>query len=200
MPKMSYAFILSLLVHMLIALIVFIVIDKKQSEDVSFFDEKNLISLSFGSHPGSTKKESKGYSQRQREGQSHPKMVSAQTNITKTVERSSSGEGEIAGFSTGGGNGTAAGGSGGEGVNFGEAIENYKEPLYPKLAIRRGIEGDLEVLIFVKTDGQVESIQVTRPSGHDILDQAALEAIKNWVFKARATSYKVTKKVVFKLR
>jgi TonB family protein len=207
MPKMSYAFILSLLVHGLIGFIVFLAIDKNQSNDVNFFDEKNLISLNFGSSgvkgtgsQSDLKSTAKNSAKSNHTIGSKNQNISPQDSSETLGSMGSVGSAGSTGSGTGTGNGTGNGTGGGVGVSFGEAIESYKDPLYPKLAIRRGIEGDLDVLIQVGSDGRVQSIQLTRSSGHDILDQAALTAIKEWIFKPRNSAYQVTKKVVFKLR
>lgn len=199
---MSYAFILSLILHAFIGFIVLLSIEKNQTNEVSFFDEKNLISLTFGSPQGSSSKSSgpKG-SPKSNSTKNDTKSFSTQPVKPDSEQGSSSSQQVASGNSGSSGTSDSRGGTAiGEGIAFGEAIENYKEPLYPKLAIRRGIEGDLEVLINVSSDGVVQSVQLSRSSGHDLLDQAALTAIKEWRFKPRNSAYKVTKKVVFKLR
>ncbi len=65
------------------------------------------------------------------------------------------------------------------------AYPNYNlnpKPKYPRAARKRGYEGEVKLKVFVLADGRVGEIEVIRPSGHQILDESALEAVKDWVF------------------
>lgn len=55
-------------------------------------------------------------------------------------------------------------------------------PRYPRLARRRGQEGRVLLRVAVRSDGRPRSIAVLRSSGHRLLDEAALEAVRRWQF------------------
>ena len=57
-------------------------------------------------------------------------------------------------------------------------------PLYPKISRKRKEQGTVLLLLLVSKLGQVESIQIKRSSGFSRLDQAALQAVKQWRFTA----------------
>ncbi|WP_374087305.1 energy transducer TonB [Methylomicrobium lacus] len=62
---------------------------------------------------------------------------------------------------------------------------NYKsnpKPEYPRLARSRGWQGKVLLRVQVTADGHAASVQVQQSSGHEILDEAAVEAVKNWTF------------------
>ena len=50
---------------------------------------------------------------------------------------------------------------------------------YPQEAIARGLEGEVLVLIIISEDGQVTAARVEQGSGHRILDDAALRAVRS---------------------
>ena len=55
-------------------------------------------------------------------------------------------------------------------------------PAYPQLAARRGWTGTVVLLVEVSADGSVNSVSVETTSGHALLDDAALRAVKGWRF------------------
>lgn len=50
---------------------------------------------------------------------------------------------------------------------------------YPQEAIARSIEGEVLVLIIIDEAGQVSAARVEESSGHKILDDAALRAVRS---------------------
>ena len=56
------------------------------------------------------------------------------------------------------------------------------KPIYPKIAIRRGIEGDVSLRVMLTASGVVSSVTVEKPSGSRLLDAAAVSAVKKWQF------------------
>jgi periplasmic protein TonB len=56
-------------------------------------------------------------------------------------------------------------------------------PAYPRLAERRGWTGTVVLLIDVAADGTVSDVRIESPSGHDILDEAAVAAVRTWRFR-----------------
>jgi protein TonB len=55
-------------------------------------------------------------------------------------------------------------------------------PIYPWQAISRRLQGVVQVLVEVDSNGNVVSARVAQTSGHGILDRAALEGVKKWKF------------------
>jgi TonB family protein len=56
-------------------------------------------------------------------------------------------------------------------------LNNVSPPVYPPLARQARIMGDVKILVGVRQDGTVASAEVL--SGHSMLKQAALEALRN---------------------
>lgn len=59
------------------------------------------------------------------------------------------------------------------------------EPRYPVLARRMGLEGRVLLRVEVTAEGLARSVEVMAGSGHDILDKAALDAVREWRFQVR---------------
>lgn len=79
------------------------------------------------------------------------------------------------------------------------------KPKYPRAARKRGFEGEVKLKVLVLKNGKVGEIEITRPSGHEMLDQSALEAVKDWVFipgkeNGREISSWVTVPIIFQLK
>ncbi len=55
-------------------------------------------------------------------------------------------------------------------------------PAYPLAARRRGIEGTVLVRAEIAAGGECQRAELKKTSGHEMLDQAALEAVKKWRF------------------
>ncbi len=55
-------------------------------------------------------------------------------------------------------------------------------PPYPRLARRLGYEGVVLIDVQVGCSGRCLSAEISKSSGHSVLDKAALEAVKNWKF------------------
>jgi len=49
---------------------------------------------------------------------------------------------------------------------------------YPNEALRRGIEGSLELSVTLLADGTIGELKITRSSGHKILDDAAINIVR----------------------
>ena len=56
------------------------------------------------------------------------------------------------------------------------------EPVYPAASRRLGEEGTAMFRVLVNPSGRPESVEMLKSSGHPRLDQAALEAIRKWMF------------------
>ncbi|RXT70298.1 energy transducer TonB [Pseudomonas syringae] len=55
-------------------------------------------------------------------------------------------------------------------------------PEYPGLALRRSWEGRVILRIKVLPNGRAGAVEVTKSSGKPVLDEAAVEAVRNWKF------------------
>lgn len=57
-------------------------------------------------------------------------------------------------------------------------VEKVGNLNYPEEAKRQKIYGSLQLTVIIKADGSVRSVEVTRPSGHKILDEAAIRIVR----------------------
>jgi len=57
-------------------------------------------------------------------------------------------------------------------------VEKVGNLNYPEEAKRQKIYGSLQLTVIIKADGSVRSIEVTRPSGQKILDEAAVRIVR----------------------
>ena len=55
-------------------------------------------------------------------------------------------------------------------------------PDYPRLARRRGQEGEALLAVTVLADGALAAVELRTSSGYALLDEAALEAVRRWRF------------------
>lgn len=55
-------------------------------------------------------------------------------------------------------------------------------PDYPHQAKRMGWEGRVVLRVEVLSNGSVGAVSVAKSSGHELLDEAALEAVRHWKF------------------
>lgn len=55
-------------------------------------------------------------------------------------------------------------------------------PVYPLAARRRGIEGTVVVRAQIQEDGHCLQANLSKSSGHEMLDKAAVAAVKQWRF------------------
>ncbi|MGA2107089.1 MAG: energy transducer TonB [Syntrophorhabdales bacterium] len=86
-----------------------------------------------------------------------------------------------------GGTGTGTGSSSGEGEGnggdySGTGFRSGALPGYPQSARRAGREGIVTVRVLVGTDGKPVSVTIRVTSGHEDFDNAALQAVKKWLF------------------
>jgi protein TonB len=54
-------------------------------------------------------------------------------------------------------------------------------PAYPPLARQSGVQGEVVLVVVVGTDGKVKD--VTLVSGHPLLRNAAVAAVKQWTYR-----------------
>lgn len=98
--------------------------------------------------------------------------------------------------------------SGTAGLNTELAYPDYRlnpKPKYPRTARKRGYEGEVKLKVYVLENGRVGKIEIIRPSGYEILDDSAIEAVKNWTFvpgkeNGKEISSWVTVPITFQLK
>lgn len=84
-------------------------------------------------------------------------------------------------------------------------LASNPQPVYPRAAQRRGIEGKVLLGVEVSALGLPLNVNVQQSSGHPMLDEAALQAVRQWKFQpARHGSMDVRSQVqipvVFRLQ
>lgn len=62
------------------------------------------------------------------------------------------------------------------------AYLNNPKPVYPLDARQRHQEGLVVIKVFVSAEGMAQTVRIERSSGHDILDESALTAVREWRF------------------
>jgi len=70
-----------------------------------------------------------------------------------------------------------------EGCIAGKVVRRVK-PEYPVRARREGWQGVVVVQVVLSSNGTIRSLNVLKSSGYDILDRAAVEAIRGWQFSS----------------
>lgn len=65
---------------------------------------------------------------------------------------------------------------------FGVAYLNNPAPNYPNMSKRLGEEGRVLLRVLVSKDGKAESVELEKTSGHERLDNAAIDVVKKWSF------------------
>lgn len=65
---------------------------------------------------------------------------------------------------------------------FNAAYLNNPPPSYPLMAKRRGEQGRVVLRVHVSAEGHAMHVHVHTTSGHELLDNAALEAVRRWRF------------------
>lgn len=62
------------------------------------------------------------------------------------------------------------------------AYLNNPKPVYPMMARQRQWQGLVLLRVYVGADGQALQVNLQRSSGHEVLDDAALDAVRKWKF------------------
>ncbi|MEQ1915411.1 MAG: energy transducer TonB [Gallionella sp.] len=62
------------------------------------------------------------------------------------------------------------------------AYLNNSAPIYPVVARRLGWQGKVLVSVEVLADGRAGQVKLQHSSGHPVLDDAAINAVKDWHF------------------
>jgi TonB family protein len=80
------------------------------------------------------------------------------------------------------------GGSGTQGVSAGTQGVGSLSPVYPPICRRRGEEGVVKLEWQVLASGKCGWVRIMQSSGNDLLDQSAVEAVKNAAFRPAASA------------
>ncbi len=67
-------------------------------------------------------------------------------------------------------------------ANFRANYAHNPKPDYPMIAKSRGWQGKVLLRVKVSPEGLSDSVAVETSSGHDMLDESAIEAVKKWKF------------------
>ena len=85
-----------------------------------------------------------------------------------------------------------------------QAAPRYRDnprPDYPIGSRRRHEEGEVRVAVTVTPEGHPLRVLLAKTSGHPLLDQAAVDAVRTWTFEpARASGVAVTSEVIVPVR
>jgi TonB family protein len=74
---------------------------------------------------------------------------------------------------------------------------NNPTPNYPEIALQNNIEGKVMLLVNVNVNGKVTDITIENSSGYKMLDNAAINSVRNWQFiPAKHNSVAVSGKVI----
>ena len=67
-------------------------------------------------------------------------------------------------------------------ANFRANYASNPKPDYPSIARSREWEGKVTLRVQVSAEGLSDAVKIEKSSGHDILDESAMEAVKKWRF------------------
>ena len=191
---------LSLILHALAVILISVSLTK--NEKIELTESSRLIAMNFNSNGGhkSIRKvlQTSGSNSEIKKPFSNSRSSSIFPNSNVlTSSESSSVQNDSDALGTGGGTGNGDGNS----EDFSSLIMEYSEPSYPKMALRRGLEGTLKVRIKINSLGIPQDITLLKSSGFDILDNSALETIRKWIFVKRESVayYFVEKTIIFQI-
>ncbi len=66
-----------------------------------------------------------------------------------------------------------------------EAVPIYRQnppPGYPRIARRKGYEGTVVLEVLVGREGRVSDLRLFHSCGHTVLDEAAADSVRSWLF------------------
>lgn len=183
-------FPISVVAHLLFVFGISLFIAKPDNQPMEYGRKLIMLSPIMGSYSSGSKSTGKKVSTSKQ--QVEPTLINNQNrNVDNT--------GVATGSLSGSGSGTSI--EGGD-FEFSGSIVNYAEPIYPRMAIARGIEGKLLVKIKISPEGHALDTIILKSSGSELLDTAAVNAIKKWVFVKReiTTFYFVEKTIIFQIK
>jgi protein TonB len=78
--------------------------------------------------------------------------------------------------------GSSSGSKGKSGGIIPPSILSKADPSYPQSARQGGLEGTVVLKVQILENGRAGNVSISRSSGHDILDDAAVAALREWRF------------------
>lgn len=187
MPKITYSIILAVGIHIIVLLLSGLFLSKDS------WRERNLIDIQFTSSGGGSRLFPDQPVVKKATGVKTEKPISLGQE-SASASAASNGASAVKNEAHGSAEGPGSGGG------FNESVTSFSEPDYPRLAVKRSLEGQVKLRVNVSSEGLPESTVVIESSGHDILDRAAVEGTKKWRFQKKGYPYAVEKNIVFKLR
>lgn len=187
MPKISYSLAIAFAIHILILAGSTFLIDKAPLPFL--MDSKSMINLQLGD----------GDNTPARKSRSSPTTIHSGKNPETQITGLNEGAGAKMETASENGNGTGIG-TGTSDYDFNASAVSYKDPTYPKLAIKRELQGSVKVRVSVSPEGRPSNVEILKSSGHDLLDRAAVDAISEWKFLPRPAPYFVEKNISFQLK
>lgn len=79
------------------------------------------------------------------------------------------------------------------------AARRTPPPAYPESARREGRSGTVEIELLLDRRGRVQSAEVVDSSGHSDLDEAALAAVRRWLFERGQDDRRTRRRFEFRL-
>lgn len=73
-------------------------------------------------------------------------------------------------------------------------------PVYPKHARRQRLEGTVQLCVVLNGENHPDSVWIFKSSGHNALDFAALDAVKQWRFAKGSGRHEIIVPVEFRLK
>ncbi|MEG1412172.1 MAG: energy transducer TonB [Acidaminococcaceae bacterium] len=122
--------------------------------------------------------------------ENYPQAANNTTSSVGTNTGQSAGQGY--GQSSGEGKGVGDGTGDKESANVPAVpprLIKHKEPVYPRVARNRNIEGTTRIRLLIGTDGSVENVDIVASAGDEALDQAAVDAAEQWLFQPAQNHY-----------
>ncbi|WP_312522719.1 energy transducer TonB [Anaerospora sp.] len=92
-----------------------------------------------------------------------------------------------------------------EGVTHPPRILMKVDTQYPEEAKKQGVEGVVVIKVSVSEQGEVEHLEISKSSGNESLDQAAIDSVKQWRFipayeNGKKCSADAETAIIFKLK
>jgi TonB family protein len=192
MPKISYSLAIAFAIHILILAGSTFLIDKAPLPFL--IDPKSLINVQLGDGSGAQGRRTHSFPTQIRSGKSPEAQTETGPNESAAIKMEAASEnGNGTGTGSGNGNGSSA-------YDFNTSAVSYKDPTYPRLAIKRELQGSVKVRVSVSPEGRPSNVEILKSSGHDLLDRAAVDAISEWKFLPRSAPYFVEKNITFQLK
>lgn len=123
--------------------------------------------------------------------------------VAFSIPKINPGGGSLTGSNFGGFTGGAGQGSGfGEGQGFeGKRLVplSTARPQIPEYAFEQGIEGWVEVVFVVNSNGKVSNIRIIDAQPKGVFETAMVESIRNWIYPQSKFTQEVKQRFEFKL-